>query len=177
MSSETQEYPSLDSTHSTGELSVNETTHDVFREPEVEDDPLLELLQTQGTPDADQVTVPDRPMKDNAIRTRKERIKWPNASDKKSWKQLDEDLDIILEASLQGPVDRKLTTLATLIYSVGRERFGFEEGIARKEPPKPNRRQTRIQNLRHELRQLTSRYRTSSPTERAGLTQLRQTLR
>ncbi|KAH3842414.1 hypothetical protein DPMN_115910 [Dreissena polymorpha] len=71
-------------------------------------------------------------------RTRKERIMWPNASDKKSWKQLDENLDIILEISLQGQVDQKLTTLTTLIYTVGKERFGLEEGVARKEPSKPN---------------------------------------
>ena len=46
-----------------------------------------------------------------------------------------------------------------------------------KETPRPNRRQTRIQNLRRELRQLRRRYRDSSPTERVGLTQLRATLR
>ncbi|KAH3794643.1 hypothetical protein DPMN_148180 [Dreissena polymorpha] len=55
---------------------------------------------------------------------------------------------------MQGPVDRKLTTLTTLIYSVGKERFGLEEERVRKEPPRPNRRQVRIQNLRRELKQL-----------------------
>ncbi|KAH3737955.1 hypothetical protein DPMN_025149 [Dreissena polymorpha] len=78
-------------------------------------------------------------MQDATTRIRKERIMWPKASEK-SWKQLDEDLEIILETSLQGSVVRKLTTLTTLIYSVGRERFELEEGVARKEPPKPNRR-------------------------------------
>ena len=91
--------------------------------------------------------------------------------------QLDEDLDNILESSLQGPVDRKLTTLTTLIYSVGKERFGLEEERVQKDTPRPNKRQTRIQNLRRELRQLRRRYRDSSPTERVGLTKLRVTLR
>ncbi|KAH3843283.1 hypothetical protein DPMN_116796 [Dreissena polymorpha] len=69
-------------------------------------------------------------MQDAATRTRKERIMWLKASYKKSWKQLHEDLDIILKTFLQGPVDRKLTTLTTLIYSKGRERFGLDEGVA-----------------------------------------------
>ena len=177
LASETQEYSSLDSNHSTEELSVQETAPDVFREPEEDEDPLLELLQTQSSFDTEQETGPDRPQQDTATRPRKPRIKWPKASDKTLWKQLDEDLDNILEASLQGPVDKKLTTLTTLIYSVGKERFGLEEERVQKDTPRPNRRQTRIQNLRRELRQLRRRYRDSSPTERVGLTQLRATLR
>ena len=59
MASETQEYSSLDSTHGTEELYVQETTHN----PEVDDDPLLQLLETQreSSPEAEQLTVPDRP--------------------------------------------------------------------------------------------------------------------
>ncbi|XP_052217978.1 uncharacterized protein LOC127835582 [Dreissena polymorpha] len=177
LASETQEYSSLDSTHSTEELYVQETSQDVFRNPEEDDDPLLELLQTQNSPEASEATDPDRPQQDTATRTRKPRIKWPKASDKTSWTQLDEDLENTLEASMQGPVDRKLTTLTTLIYSVGKERFGLEEERVRKEPPRPNRRQVRIQNLRRELKQLRRRYCASSPTERIGLAQLRDTVR
>ncbi|XP_052223956.1 uncharacterized protein LOC127839608 [Dreissena polymorpha] len=149
LASETQEYSSLDSTHSTEELYVQETSQDVFRNPEEDDDPLLELLQTQNSPEASKATDPDRPQQDTATITRKPRIKWPKASDKTSWTQLDEDLENILEASMQGPVDRKLTTLTTLIYS----------------------------NLRRELKQLRRRYCASSPTERIGLAQLRDTVR
>ena len=46
LASETQEYSSLDSNHSTEELSVQETATGVFREPEQDEDPFLELLQT-----------------------------------------------------------------------------------------------------------------------------------
>ena len=46
LASEMQEYSSLDSNHSTEELSVQEIAPDVFREPEEDEDPLLELLQT-----------------------------------------------------------------------------------------------------------------------------------
>ena len=140
MASKTQEFSSLDLTHSTEGLSVQETARGVSQNPEVDDDPLLELLQTQGesSQEAEQETVPDRPTQNPATRPRKERIKWPKASEKVLWKQLDEDLDTILEASMQGPVDRKLTTLTTIIYSVGKERFGTEERKTEKEPARPN---------------------------------------
>ena len=65
-----QEYSSLDSNHSTEELSVQETAPDVFREPEEDEDPLLELLQTQGSYDTEQETGPDRPQQDTATRPR-----------------------------------------------------------------------------------------------------------
>ena len=61
LASETQEYSSLDPNHSTEELSVQETAPDVFREPEEDEDPLLELLQTQSSFDTEQETGPDRP--------------------------------------------------------------------------------------------------------------------
>ena len=77
--SETQEYSSLDSNHSTEELSVQETTPDVFWEPEEDKDPLLELLQTQSSFDTEQGTGPDRPQQDTATRRRKPS---PKASDK-----------------------------------------------------------------------------------------------
>ena len=64
VASETQEYSSLDSNHSTEELSVQETAPDVFREPEEDEDPLLELLQTQSSFDTEQETGPDRPQQD-----------------------------------------------------------------------------------------------------------------
>ena len=75
---------------------------------------------------------------------------------------------------MQGPVDRKLKTLTTLIYSVAKERFGLEEPKACNEPP---RRQTQIEKLRRELRQLGRRYFNSPPSEQLRLSQLRDTIR
>jgi len=100
-------------------------------------------------------------------------IMWPKAQDKKSWKLLDDELDIILEAAMQGPVNRKLQTLTTIVYSVTKTMFGVEKDKVHRKPPKPNRRQSRIENLIREVRQLKRRYRQSSPTERAGPSQLR----
>ena len=47
LAGETQEHSYLDSNHSTEELSVQETAPDVFREPEEDEDPLLELLDSE----------------------------------------------------------------------------------------------------------------------------------
>jgi len=78
---------------------------------------------------------------------------------------------------MQGPVDRKIQTLTTHIYSVAKKRFGLEETMVPRDPPKPNRRQTRIENLRRLLNQLRRRFRDSSPSEQLGLSELRDTLR
>jgi len=37
------------------------------------------------------------------------------SSNRKSWKLLDDELDIILEAAMQGPANRKLQTLTTIV--------------------------------------------------------------
>jgi hypothetical protein len=104
LTSETQEYPNPDSTHSIEEPSVFETTHDASHDPEVEEeDPLLELLKIPGhsSQEAEQVTVLDRPRLDPTTSQRKQRIMWTKASDKTVWKLLDGDLDTILETSMQ----------------------------------------------------------------------------
>jgi len=121
LASETQEYSKLDSNHTIEELSVHETTQDVFQDPGVdEEDPLLDLLlkvSGDSSQVAEQATVLGRPRQDPATSQRKPRIKWPKALDKKSCKLLDEELDIILKAAMQGPVNRKLQTLTTIVYS------------------------------------------------------------
>ena len=44
----TQEYSSQETTHSTEDLYIQEITHDVSQDPEMEYDPLLELLQEKA---------------------------------------------------------------------------------------------------------------------------------
>ena len=122
MASKTRE-----TSHSTDELSAQETAHDATQDPVMdEDDPLLELLnysQDTSSQTQEQEAIPDRPMPT----TRTPKIKWPKTSEKAPWKQFDEDIYIIFESSMQGPVHRKLHTLTTLVYSVAKERFGIEE--------------------------------------------------
>jgi len=86
LASETQEYPSMDSNHSIEELSIHETTLDVFLDPELEEKgPLLDLLKFPGE-SSQEATVLSRPRHDSATSQRKLRIKWPKVLDKKSWK-------------------------------------------------------------------------------------------
>lgn len=54
----------------------------------------------------------------------KEKIKWPNMSDMKEWISLDNDLDIVLEATLAGTAERKVTTLTEITYDLAKECFG-----------------------------------------------------
>ena len=45
----------------------------------------------------------------------------------KAWTKLEEDISNILDTSLYGVVERKLTAMTSFIYTVSQERFGFEE--------------------------------------------------
>ncbi|XP_076113419.1 uncharacterized protein LOC143081070 [Mytilus galloprovincialis] len=109
---------------------------------------------------------------------RKEKIKWPTNADKAAWKALDEDLENILEATLAGSVDRKITAMTSIIYSIGKDRFGVvPQG---KQPTKQghsNKRQKKIKELRGDLRRLKKRYKVANEKERLPLQQLRKETR
>lgn len=53
--------------------------------------------------------------------SRSERIKWSTSADNMAWIQFDGDLDGILEASLAGPVHRKVDSLTAIVYSLAKE--------------------------------------------------------
>lgn len=50
----------------------------------------------------------------------KERIKWPKMSDTKEWNSLDNDLDIVLEATQAGTAERKVITLTEITYNLAK---------------------------------------------------------
>ena len=89
MASEAREYSSQETTHSTDELSAQETARGATWDPVMdEDDPLLELLnysQDTSSQPQEQEAIPDRPRPMPTTRTLK--IKWPKASEKAPWKQ------------------------------------------------------------------------------------------
>ncbi|VDI56155.1 Hypothetical predicted protein [Mytilus galloprovincialis] len=59
------------------------------------------------------------------------------------------------ETSLQGSVERRIETLTTLVYNIGKERFGVEERKERSNTKQtPNRREQKIKQLRKELKDL-----------------------
>ncbi|CAG2233830.1 unnamed protein product [Mytilus edulis] len=59
------------------------------------------------------------------------RIKWPTAASKKEWIQFDEDASKVLQSALAGDVDRKIKAMSTIIYAMGKDRFGVEEQKSR----------------------------------------------
>lgn len=49
----------------------------------------------------------------------------------------DEEVDNVLEVTIAGEVGRKVKAMATLIYNMGSERFGFEKEEYKKKRKKP----------------------------------------
>lgn len=107
----------------------------------------------------------------------KERIKWPKMSDMKEWNSLDNDLDIVLEATLAGTAEQKVTTLTEITYNLAKERFGAtERKCITKTGKQPSRRERKIHSLREEIKSLNRRYKTSSTDEREGIKKLTSSL-
>ncbi len=55
---------------------------------------------------------------------RRIKIKWPKVNMQEVWCRLDEHRSGVLQHSLQGTVERKLTLMGNIIYEECRERFG-----------------------------------------------------
>ncbi|XP_052236077.1 uncharacterized protein LOC127847893 [Dreissena polymorpha] len=127
--------------------------------------------------EVEQVDKPTRPEHDLGSQgshtdDRLERIKWP-AMNEKQWKEVDEDVDGIVEQVLLGTVERKLRSMCRLIYAVGKERFGVTPSERKQTTVAKNRRQIEIEKLRKDLRNLGNQYRQASELEKIGLQELR----
>ena len=81
----------------------------------------------------------------------------------------------MLETSLCGDVERKITAMTTIIYTASQERFEVDETSGKKQStPQPSRRQRQIKEIRQQLRVLRKRYnKTTSNIEKIGLQHLR----
>ena len=51
----------------------------------------------------------------------KARVKWPKASERSQWEQLDEDLQEILESCLSDSVNQKVKTMTRIITTVAQQ--------------------------------------------------------
>lgn len=100
----------------------------------------------------------------------RERVKWPRMSSNMEWKQLDEDLDKILEVALAGPVEKKINTLTSIIYNLAREHFGIEERKIASMKEKELNRKEKMKHRRKEIRTLTKQFKKA--TDQEGLTDL-----
>ena len=80
----------------------------------------------------------------------------PKLTTSSSWRSFDEDLGKILEATLSGDVARKLRVMTTIVYNLGKERFGTPARNACKlVTNKTNRHEREIQILGKDLKALT----------------------
>lgn len=150
---ETQENSRQDAPHSTGDLSAPELPQDRGRDE----------------PDANPVSQPH---------PARERIRWPKMSDNKEWNQLDQDLDKMLEATLAGTAEQKVSTLTTITYNLARERFGAEEKkVERNCAYEPSRRERQIKRIRGEIKSLSKQFKKAPADEREGIKDLTSQLR
>jgi len=78
----------------------------------------------------------------------KDRVLWPKGYEKAVWRKFDEDLEVILNSVLQGPAERRINTLTTMVYNIGKERFGTQQKKNSSQPPRENRREREIKNTR-----------------------------
>ncbi|XP_033747101.1 uncharacterized protein LOC117332324 [Pecten maximus] len=154
---ETQEVPSQESHHSAEDLSAD-------------------VSSQRDTPNSLGGEASQGAQVDNDHTERRERVKWPKIVDRSRWKQLDEDLDSILEATLQGGVEKKIKSLTMIVYKVSCERFGVE-GEKAEVVHQPNRRQQEVAKLRKELKVLRRLFREANEQEKFGLQQLRSDIR
>ncbi|XP_061093280.1 uncharacterized protein LOC133125737 [Conger conger] len=93
------------------------------------------------------------------------------------WKQFDDDVDQILEATAKGEADGKLQVMTTIVVSIAAERFGEEEKKSSGTPYTKNQRAVKIHNIRQEVKTLKSQHKVAGEEERIGLAQLMSILR
>ena len=74
--------------------------------------------------------------------SRRMKIDWPSSADKR-WRELDDDLNTILESRLKGPVVDKIDQMTSIVYEVCLERFGLmtQPNLGNPQPHGPSRRQ------------------------------------
>lgn len=96
----------------------------------------------------------------------KVRIKWPQACKTAVWRQFDEDIDKVLEATEKGDVDRRLQAMTTIISSLAQERFGVEEKRSTPTTYSMNHRAAKIHKIRQELKSLKKQHKEASEEQR-----------
>ena len=166
---ETEEEMDQETHHSVQHLHVQGEEEDGSNRTEEENETTLNLIDQQ----AEQTPTPT--VEKTPQHTR-ERIKWPNSSKKNIWSRFEEELDKVLESTLAGNVDRKLSAMSIIIYSMGKERFGCEAREQKiKSDARVNRRQAEIAKMRQELRQFTKLYqKATTDAKKKGLKDLQQ---
>ncbi|CAC5408187.1 unnamed protein product [Mytilus coruscus] len=146
---ETQENPSQDTNHSARNLSATVSFHDSSQSLNSEEHITQQRQETSH---------------------QEERIAWPKMNNEAQWRDLNDDLGVILETSHQVCVERRIETLTTLVYNIGKEIFSVEERKDRSNINQtPNSREHKIKQLRKELKDQNRRYNRSNEIEKLGI--------
>ena len=111
------------------------------------------------------------------IESRRKKIKWPNSNAKGKWEQFDMDAAGVLNSTLAGSVDRKIEAMTKIIYNMGMDRFGVEEGKKPRIDGRKNRREREIVKMRRDLRQLSKQYKKATEVEKTEFSDLRNNIR
>ena len=122
--------------------------------------------------------IPDNHPQDKSMHVKpKPKLQWPPATDKR-WKELDDDLEVTLNAALRGSSKQKIEKMTTIVFSMCETRFGSKGGKKEnKGKAGPSRRQRKIAEIRKELRLLKHRWKYAADSEKDGLKCLRDDLR
>ena len=119
----------------------------------------------------------ERPRRESSDQERRARLHWPPASDAR-WKQLDNDLNYLLAASLNGTSTKKIERMTRMTFEICKDRFGTKQQTRPEAAISgPSRRQVEITNLRRELRQLRNQWKHSPESEKIALKVLRDETR
>ena len=128
--------------------------------------------ELEAAPESDVHAVPPRVTQPEGLRKhpeRRKKIKWPKGKNQEEWRRLDDHLKGVLEHSLRGTVERKLTLLSNIIYEECRERFGECATKRASAQRQKGRRERYIDELVSQRRQLRKRWRKAAPEEKEGL--------
>lgn len=156
----------------------SETEEEMVQETHHSDQSLHVANDDAESSSSETDTIPPAPTTTHPEIERRERIKWPRAVEKTAWQIFDEEVDSTLETTLAGGVDRKMKAMTTIVYNMGRDRYGVNLGRERAPPTaRCNRREAEISRIRKELRDLTKAFKEAEEHEKPALEQLREVLR
>ena len=88
------------------------------------------------------------------------KMRWPARTEREMWKEVDKDLNTLMEGTVKGPLKMKLVIFNNIIYNYGEERFGLEKkgGGNQVKCQILSRWQQEIKDLRKELKNLSKKW-------------------
>lgn len=78
----------------------------------------------------------------------KQAINWPTTQARKEWERFDCEMNEVLEHVLAGELNRKMKAMASIIWSIGAERFGVKQTKTHQPRPVQQRENRRIKEIK-----------------------------